>query len=77
MEYIFFYLQNYKEEEKKNIDLAKYYHYQVWSPRLFELFPKGNFDSKSGLLKLKFNKLIFQWKILYCLIQKHIFNISK
>jgi hypothetical protein len=74
MKYIFYYLKNYKEEGK-NIDLAKHYHYQIWSPGLFELFPKGNFDSKSGLSKLKFNKLIFQWRILYCLIQKHIFNI--
>ena len=75
MKYVFYYLQNYREEGEKNIELAKHYHYQIWSPGLFELFPKGNFDSKSGLSKSKFNKLIFQWRILYYLIWNHVFNI--
>jgi len=75
MKYVFYYLQNHREEVEKNIKLAKHYHYQIWSPRLFELFPEGNFDDKSGLSKLKFNKFIFQWRILYCLIWNHVFNI--
>ena len=75
MKYVFYRLQNDREEVKKNIVLAKHYHYQIWPSGLFELFPKGDFDSKSGLSKQKFNKLIFQWRILYCLIQKHVFNI--
>jgi hypothetical protein len=75
MKYVFYYLQNYGEEEKKDIDLAKHYHYQIWSPGLFELFPKGNFDSKSGLVKSKFNKTILCWRFLYYLILNHVFSI--
>lgn len=75
MKFAFYYLQNHREEEEKDIDLAKYYHYQIWSPGLFELFPKGNFDSKSGLVKLNFNKIVLYWRFLYYLILNHVFSI--
>lgn len=41
MKYKFYYLQNYKEEEKKKIDLAKHYHYQVGLRNYLNYFQKG------------------------------------